>query len=211
MKFIYKLIVTFFTDEFRTATFDHIIGYWETHKAAKRSMFQWINSELRFRTYCYSILKQPLADDLELYSMTEQFLYNAQGKLWSLESGMCERRLHSSKAYNFCLFLFPDQSSFNRAYFKVFDNLHVDQSFRCATLMFQTPEYGICKSPEKTAWFLTPKEKENLCQFLQDKPGCRKGECLTRWQELIMHFNDERGPSLASLPLDLPMPNYELL
>lgn|GEM_PF-4233030 len=200
VRFIYKVSATFFTDASRSKTFDSDIAYWESYEAAQKSLLEWAHKDLHYEVYCFSILKQPLADDAEFHCMTEQFLYTPKGELWSHEFGMVERRVLASREHNFCVYVYPDQSDKNHQYFKIFDNEHALLSSRCALVMLSSAEYGICKSYGKSPWFLTKEEKEILYSFLKaNDEACYKKICRAYCEEQDLLLTERLMPDYRLL------------
>lgn len=137
---------------------------------------------------------------------------------------------------NICLAVNPDHCEDlpGMKYFKVYNNCNAALADRIARIKFCSPEYVIHNpGRNKENWFLNAEEVAQLVELLQRPGKNTQFPGLTIWQDLILAFNWESdgldyqetlhnrmGNETSnpmqlnypdSLPIDLPIPEYEKL
>ncbi len=137
---------------------------------------------------------------------------------------------------NMCLAVNPDhrENSAGAEYFKIYNNCDTALADKIARIRFRSPEYVIhLPGRNKENWFLNMEEVAQLVELLQRPGKNTQFPGLTLWQELILAFNweangldyqetlhnrigNETSEPIQlkypdSLPIDLPVPEYEKL
>ena len=118
----------------------------------------------------------------------------------------------------------PDKGRQCLEYFKLYDSDSFDKVTKIARISFREPKYVIHKNDRGfDDWKLNVTDKQNLKTLLEQQSD--KYEGYTNFQAAIIDFNMEKGLNVSQtkenfvenpkypkyLPIDLPMPNYDLL
>lgn len=214
MDSIYKLsISSFIADSRLPSTSEYVYGYFSSQEEAEKTMKERIARGRLEDVRSFSIVTIPMGDlGFSIYPELVERTYTTDGNLWCLEYGMLEYTISRSDSPNgkATIMVYPDCSSNKRTYFKIFNGTTIYESTKVATIMMDTPEYGLSQAFGKEAWILDEREVEWLYDFLQSKPKGFYGE--TVWQRIIQGYNNEieavPGPTL---PEDLPIPDYRML
>ena len=98
-----------------------------------------------------------------------------------------------------------------KAYFLLYNHWNRKFATKCARISFLEPKYELGAFYNKSVWFLTNREKEQLMEFL--KTPITVGPCDVKncWRSAIWTFNNEVEPETRHLALDIPIPDYTKL
>ena len=122
---------------------------------------------------------------------------------------ICNRGIYGM--YPFHIRIVIDCGPNEKPYFLLFNHWWHGDATKCARLSFLHPKYELGIFYNKSAWFLTERQKERLMEYLNAPVAMRTPGVKNRWQTAIEVFNNEVEPESRRLALDIPIPDYTKL
>ena len=208
--YVYKLAVTLLPHGIGRESVNNDLGVFSTLKKAESQLLEYVkNGGFPCSIYCYSIEFLPLDDDMEFSSGRRLNVYSPIGELQISEMNCmsCSAFWKGKIHIRIVVDIGPQQ----KAYFLLYNHLNRKFATKCARISFLEPKYKFGAFYNKSVWFLTNREKEQLMEFLKTPIAVGPSEVKNCWQSAIWTFNNEVEPETRRLALDIPIPDYTKL